>query len=200
MILVGIGSALIVSGAAFSLAGGSADPSDRIASGAAATTAAPSTTSPAASATTAPPTTTTTPTTAPTTSTTSPTTTLPPAATTTTIPPVDAVAAFIAEFGTAITYEDVDWLYSHLHPAMSLEYGEETCRGFITGDILALTQYTLTGSVAGPDTKTFSTGVGDLTISNIYTAETSFVFQGQAFDAKADFVYEDTVTWLAICR
>lgn len=201
-ILVGIGSALIISGAAFSLTGGSTDSGDRIASAAKVTTTVPSTTAPAESATTAPatgpPATTTAPTAAPPIITTFPATTVPPVATT--IPPADAVAAFISEFGTAIANEDIDWLFSHLHPSMSLEYGEDVCRGFIAQDILALTQYALTGSVTGPDTKTFSTGVADLTISNIYTAETRFVFQGQEFDARADFVYEDTVTWLAVCR
>lgn len=129
-----------------------------------------------------------------------PTTTTTTAATTTTIAPGEAIGTFITEFGAAIANGDVEWLFDHLNPAMPLEYGEDVCRGFISTDILALTEYTLTGEVAGPETKTFETGVGTLTIDNVYTADTSFVFQGQQFDAKADFVYEDTVTWLAVCR
>jgi len=83
---------------------------------------------------------------------------------------------------------------------MILGYGEDVCRNFINVEILELTQYTLTGSVVGPVSKTLTTGIGDVTVSGIYSAETSFVFQGSQFDAKADFVLGDPITWLAICR
>jgi len=195
-ILVGIGSMLLISAGTGSLVTGSDEPVDTVSAAgtvtttslASATTQAPATTV----STTEPPTTTTT--TAPTTTTTEPPTT------TTAIAPVDAIEAFITEFATAIAARDVDWLYEHLHPAMSLGYGEDVCRDFINEDILALTEYTLIGSIDGPVSKTLSTGVADVTISGIYSAETSFIFQGTRFDAKADFVLDNSATWLAVCR
>lgn len=130
--------------------------------------------------------------------TTSTTTTAP--ATTTTQAPDAAIAAFIGDFAAAISAQDTDWLLDHLHPAMILGYGEDVCRKFINDEILELKQYTLVGSVVGPVSKTLSTGIGDVDVSGIYTAETSFVFQGTPFDAKAEFVLGDSITWLATCR
>lgn len=83
---------------------------------------------------------------------------------------------------------------------MILGYGEDLCRTFINNDILALTQYTLIGSVVGPVAKTLNTAVGTVTVEGIYEAETSFVFQGTQFDAQADFVLGDQITWIATCR
>jgi hypothetical protein len=195
MILVGVGVTMLLAVAAGAVV---TDSDDSAAAGALlpGTTIAPDTTQAtqrASSTTEAQPTTTTS-------QATSASTTEPPPSTTTTIAPEETIAAFIAEFSAAIAAGNVDWLYDNLHPAMSLGYGEDVCRNFIVNDILALTEYMLTGMIDGPLSKTLSTGVADVTVSNIYTAETSFVFQGTQFDAKADFVLEDSVTWLAICR
>jgi len=200
MILVGLGTALLVSAGVGSVISDTDE--QTVSAGAAAsdvTTTLPSdTTSTQAEPTTTEPTETTT-TVATTTSQPTTTTTIPPT-TTTTLAPDAAIAAFVGEFAAAIAAEDTDWLLDHLHSAMILGYGEDVCRNFINVEILELTQYTLTGSVVGPVSKTLATGVGDVTVSGIYSAETSFVFQGSQFDAKADFVLGDPITWLAICR
>ncbi|MFQ5553791.1 MAG: hypothetical protein ACE5GC_00300 [Acidimicrobiia bacterium] len=158
------------------------------------TAAAPTTTAPAATTTTAAPTTTAP---APTTTTLPPTTTQ---ATTTTLAPSAQVAVFIESFSAAIAAGDVDALLATLHQAMILGYGEDVCRGFIADEILLLTNYQLTGAVTGPQTKTLETGVGSVTVENIYEAAVSFVFRGEAFDATADFVLGDEPRWLATCR
>ncbi len=135
-----------------------------------------------------------------TTSTTTTTTSTTTTTTTTTLPPEAAVAAFVEEFSTAIGAADVDWLLQRLNGSIVLGYGEEVCRAFIEAEILQLEQYELNGAVVGPATKTLPTGVGEISVSNIYTADVSFVFRGSAFDSKADFVWEDPITWLATCR
>jgi len=198
MILVGLGTALLVSagvGSAISDTDGQTVSAGPAASDV--TTTLPSettTTEPTSTGSTETTTTVATTTSQPTTTTTTPPTT------TTTLAPDAAIAAFVGEFAAAIAAEDTDWLLDHLHSAMILGYGEDVCRNFINVEILELTQYTLTGSVVGPVSKTLTTGIGDVTVSGIYSAETSFVFQGSQFDAKADFVLGDPITWLAICR
>lgn len=129
-----------------------------------------------------------------------PTTTSAATTPTTAVAPETAIAAFIEEFGSAIAAEDVGWLFDHLHTAMILGYGEDVCRSFITNEILLLGQYTLTGAITGPASKTLVTNVGEVIVEAIFEAEISFVFQGRTIDATAEFVLEDEVTWLAICR
>lgn len=198
MILVGLGTVLLVSAGVGAVIPGTGGESVSARPAASVSTTLPSgtTTAPVEPTSTKPPQTTTTVTT---TSRQTTTTTEPPA-TTTTLAPDAAITAFIGEFSAAIASEDTDWLLDHLHPAMILGYGEDVCRNFISTEILELTQYTLTGSVVGPVSKTLATGVGEVTVAGIYTAETSFVFQGSQFDARADFVLGDPITWLAICR
>ncbi len=164
------------------------------------TTVAPSTTQ--ASTTSAAPTTTsatTTTTTAAPSTTQSPTTTT-AAPTTTTLAHEVAISNFVEEFAAAIEANDVEWLLERLNGSMILGYGEAVCRAFIEDEILLLRQYQLTGPVVGPVTKSLSTGVGEVSVENIYTVDTSFVFQGSPFDSRADFVMGDPITWLAICR
>lgn len=201
MILVGLGTALIVSAGVGALIPGTGGQSvsARPAASGVTTTLPPDTTTPPIESTSTKPaqTATTLPTT---TSQQVTTTTTAPPTTTTTLAPEAAITAFIGDFAAAIAGEDTDWLLDHLNSAMILGYGEDLCRNFINAEILELTQYTVTGSVVGPVSKTLTTGVGDVTVSGIYTAETSFVFKGSQFDAKADFVLGDSVTWLAICR
>ncbi len=199
MILVGLGTALLVSagiGAVIPGTGGesvSARPAASVSTTlppGTATTQIESTSTTSAQATTTEATTTSQQT----------TTTTTTAATTTTLAPDAAITAFIGEFSAAIAAKDTDWLLDHLHPAMILGYGEDVCRNFIVTEILELTQYALTGSVVGPVSKTLATGVGEVTVSGIYTGETSFVFKGSQFDSRADFALGDPITWLAICR
>jgi hypothetical protein len=200
MIFVGLGTALLVSagvGALIPGSGGESVSASPPTSGVATSLpSATSTTATESTSNTAPPAT------APSTTATvaTATTTTAPPATTTTLAPDAAITAFVGEFAAAIAVGDTDWLLDRLHSAMILGYGEDVCRGFIDAEILELKQYMLTGPVVGPVSKTLTTGIGDVTVSGIYTAETSFVFKGSQFDAKADFVLGDPITWLAICR
>ncbi len=213
-LLVGLGLILAV-GAALAVGGSDGDDSSADASQGesesadalddgtttSSTTTEPSTTQ--ASTPTAAPTTTTTTTAAPSTtqtSTTTTTTTTTEAPTTTTLAPEVAISNFVEEFSAAIAARDVDWLFERLNGSMILGYGEDVCRSFIEDEILLLEQYELNGAIVGPVTKSLSTGVGEVSVDNIYTADTSFVFQGSPFDSMADFVMGDPITWLAICR
>ncbi len=201
ILLIGIGLILVVGAI---LTKGASDDGDQIAGESMAesdgadqlnenlttTTTSPSTTSTNTEA----PTTTTT-TEAPTT-----TTTTEAPTTTTSLDPESSIESFLEEFAAAIARKDVDWLFERLNGSMILGYGEDTCRSFIENEILLLEQYELNGAITGPATKTLATGVGEVSIDNIYSAETRFVFQGSPFDSRADFVMADPITWLATCR
>ncbi len=195
VILVGIGTTLVVVAGVGAFVPGGDDPGAAAspATSVPTTTLPPQTTVTTASSTTTEPTTTTTA--AETTTTTAAATT-----TTTTLAPEAVIATFIGEFSSAITTEDTDWLLDNLHPSIILGYTEELCRSFIDREILELKEYTLIGDITGPVTKTLETGVGDVTVEGIYEAETSFVFNGKAYEAKADFVFDDQVSWLTKCR
>jgi hypothetical protein len=95
---------------------------------------------------------------------------------------------------------DVGALFDSLHPDVVTAYGADVCRAFVAREILLLTEYAATGDVTGPTTKSVSTDMHSATIDGIYTAGVSYVFQGQTFDALADFVVGDGVTWLTACR
>lgn len=195
VILVGIGTTLVVVAGVGAFVPGGDDPGAAAspATSVPTTTLPPQTTVTTASSTTTEPTTTTTA--AETTTTTAAATT-----TTTTLAPEAVIATFIGEFSSAITTEDTDWLLDNLHPSIILGYTEELCRSFIDREILELKEYTLIGDITGPVTKTLETGVGDVTVEGIYEAETSFVFNGKSYEAKADFVFDDQVSWLTKCR
>lgn len=204
-ILLGAGALLIVVGLVGSLVGRTAVPAE--AAGelpqvieTTTTSGIPTTTATTTTATTLPPPTTTLSPPPPTSQATTSTTRSSTTTTTTTLAPGQVIADFITAFGAAIAAEDVDWLFARLHPAMILGYGEDVCRGFIEDEILQLKEYTLRGAVTGPVAKTLETNVGSVTVEGIYEAEITFVFQGQSFDADADFVLNGETTWLATCR
>ena len=164
------------------------------------TTARPSTTSesPTTSTTSTTTSTTSTSTTTSTTSTSTTSTTT----TTTTISSEDALAAFIQQFALDIANGDTEALMATLNPAVILGSGEQLCRDFVEREILALGDYQLIGDVNGPSSKSVDTVAGTITVDNIYEAQVSFVFGGQSFDSRADFVRDDDgqISWLATCR
>lgn len=139
----------------------------------------------------------------PTTTTSSTTTTVAPTTTTTTAPTtttttIDAgplIESFVNTFTGAIQRQDTELLVDTLHPAVINLFGEDTCRAFISEEILQLQQYRLIGEVEGPTTQV----VADLTV-DMYTAPTAFAFQGQEFTSEAAFAFVDgEVRWFTQC-
>jgi len=158
---------------------------------AAPTTAAPTTTAPVtttpATTTAAPPATTV----APTTTTT--------ATTTTTSPP--SVEDFILAYAAATASGDADFLFDSLLPDIREVLGVDTCRNWVETEILALSDYTVTGDVSGPIARTLTIGETTITVDQYYEAPVRFTFQGQSFDTLATFVIRDgQVFWIGACR
>ncbi len=86
-------------------------------------------------------------------------------------------------------------LVGTLHPAVISLFGEETCRAFISEEILLLQQYRLIGQVEGPIPQV----VADTTL-DMFRAPAAFVFQGQEFTSEAVFAFENgEVRWFTQC-
>lgn len=142
-----------------------------------------------ATSTTVPPTTTTTTTEPATTSTTVATTT------TTTIDAGGAIEGFVPMFADAIARQDIEYLLATLHPSVLSLFEEETCRGFISDEILQLEQYRLIGEADGPIAQLVAE-----TEVEMYQAPVAFAFQGQEFTSEAAFAFVDgQVRWFTQC-
>lgn len=178
--LIAIGSALILSGVLVATSG---SPDEAI-------TAQPATT-----------TTVRTPSTTPETTTTSPSvTTTTTSQTTTTLRP-ETVEEFVDLFAAALTSGDQEFVVGRLHPAVIEGYTEEACRTWVGDEIMALSDYRLTGAATGPVDKGVSIAGQPATIVGVYSAPVSFTFRGQSFDSTADFaVVEGLVRWLGSCE
>lgn len=183
--LVGLGVLLMIAGLILMVSGGT-EP---------ATISALSTTS---ESTTSGPTTTSTSMPQPTT-TSEPTTTAAP--TTTTIPP-QTVEDFVAEYRIALDEDDVDFLFDRLHPLVVEAYGEEVCRTWVETEVLALEDYQLEGEASGPADQLFTDPDGEqFAIADTFTAPVSFTFQGERFEADAQFALVDSLMfWLGTCN
>jgi len=184
--MVGVGALLIIIGA-ISLVASSG--SEEVASSPTTTTTFPSsTTLPPAST---PTTTSSTPTTTSTTSATTTTTTL----------PSPSVADFIDAYAAAVEQGDADFLFDRLLPDVTGAFGAQLCRNWIEREILALSDYQVTGDIAGPFSRTLSVGDAAIPVENYYEGQVSFTFQGQSFDAQATWVIADgQVFWVGECR
>ncbi len=132
-----------------------------------------------------------------TTTTTGPTTTSTTVATTTTttIDVAGAIETFVPTFADAIAREDIEFLIGTLHPSVFALFDEETCRSFISDEILLLEQYRLIGEVDGPTPQL----VSEMEVE-MYQAPVAFAFQGQEFTSEAAFaLVEGQVRWFTQC-
>lgn len=124
----------------------------------------------------------------------------PPATTTSTLP-LETVEKFGLLFATAITERDADFLFDRLHPAVVGGFGANLCRTWIEQEILLLENYRLTGPVAGPVERPFTTPVGSGIIKNSFSAPVTFSFSGQEFESDGGFALVDSeMRWLGQCR
>ncbi len=123
------------------------------------------------------------------------TTTTMPSTTTTTIDASGSIQGFVPAFADAIAREDVDFLIATLHPSVLALFDEESCRTFITEEILELEQYRLIGEIAGPTTQL----VGGMEV-DMYQGAVAFAFRGQEFTSEAAFAFVDGQTrWFTQC-
>ncbi len=133
--------------------------------------------------------------------TTTSTTTTTVAVSTTSLPPTQQVEAFVAEFAAALAGGDGEFVFSRLHPALVLGFGEELCRQWIGAEIMGLSNYALSGSITGPITGSLDTPTGAVVFDERYSAPVSFTFSGAEFSTDADFVLLDgEVYFTGTCR
>ena len=128
------------------------------------------------------------------------TTTSSPAPTTTT-QPAETVEEFVSAFAAALVNGDAGFVMSRLHPDVVGAYPEGTCRAWVDEQIMALSDYRLTGEVSGPTDKTVAIAGAQVTFEAVYSAPVSFTFGGQDFESSADFILVDgLVYWLGVCE
>ncbi len=117
--------------------------------------------------------------------------------TTTTVGAAETVEEFVALFAAAIAEGDTDFLMARLHPIVLQLQDEALCRTFVEGEILSLGAYTLVGEATGPTTVT----IEGVEVTNYYSAQVSFVFEGETIETVGAFALVDgQMRWLAVCR
>jgi len=120
--------------------------------------------------------------------------------TTTTLQP-ETVAEFVDAFAAALVNRDGDFVMSRLHPDVVGAYPEGTCQAWVADQIMALSDYRMTGGVTGPADKTVTIAGRQVTFTDVYSAPVSFTFGGQDFQSSADFILlEGLVYWLGVCE
>ena len=121
--------------------------------------------------------------------------------TTTTTAPAPSVEEFILAYATATTSGDSEFLFDRLLPQLVDIFGADICRTFVENEIVALSEYTLTGEVSGPFSRSLNVGDDQIDVDSYYEAPVRFTFQGQSFDQTATFVVADgQVYWIGACR
>lgn len=181
IVLIGVGGVLVVVAVALALW----DPADGgLATGSTSTTAA----GPATTLVT------------PTTSLLTPTTATPAASTTAPVAQ-EGIAEFVEAFAAALAAGDQGFVMERLHPAVIAGYTLETCQTWVSTEVMALSDYGLTGDPTGPVDKSLVIAGETVTIDDVYTAPVGFTFSGQSFDSVADFaVVDGLVRWLGTCE
>lgn len=130
----------------------------------------------------------------PTTSTSSP-------STTSTTQPAETVEEFVGSFASALATEDRTFVLNRLHPDVLAAYPAGTCETWVDDEVMALSDYRLTGDPSGPLDKNVTIAGQQVTIPDVYSAPVSFTFRGQDFDSSADFsLIDGVVYWLGICE
>jgi hypothetical protein len=189
-VMIGFGVILVLVGVVGLLTGGSEDES--VAAPSTQTTEPPATTPPATDS----PSTTTT---AQPQTTTSSSTTL-PTTTTTTLPP-ESIDDFVVAFREALDADDLDFVFSRLHPAVIEDYGQDLCRTWTEREILALEEYQITAPYSELGETTMNLPGGAVPVDELFRVPISFVFQGQFFEDNASYAREaGVVYWLGNCR
>jgi hypothetical protein len=111
------------------------------------------------------------------------------------------VQNFVDRYADALADDDVEFLFSTLHPAVIEGYGADLCRTWIANEIVDLSDYRRTGPVTGPFDQPFTTPAGSGTIPDAYSAPIAFSFGGEPFETGGGFADVDgEIHWLGQCR
>ncbi len=142
------------------------------------------------------------PTTTTTAATTTSTTTTTTAPTTTTTLPPETVEAFVATYRAALDADDVEFLFTRLHPQIIEIHSAELCRAWVEREVVNLDNYQIAGDVTGPADEMFTAPDGtQFAIADKFSTTISFTFEGQATESPAEFALVDGVMyWLGTCR
>ncbi len=102
-----------------------------------------------------------------------------------------SVSALIDTLAATIEAGDSEAVLALLHPAITSGFGEDLCRSWVEDEIMALEGYRAVGDVTGPTSGSLDTPSGPVEFGERYSVPIAFTFQGQEFEATADFVVED---------
>ncbi len=128
------------------------------------------------------------------------TTTVAPSTTSSTLPD-ETVAGFVDLFAAALASGDEPFVQGRLHPEVIDSFGEDLCRAWVTREIMALSQYQLVSEDGGPADRSFNFPGGSKTITDVFDATVSFVFEGQIFTNPTNFALVNSeMYWLGQCR
>ncbi len=115
--------------------------------------------------------------------------------------PPPSIDEFISNYADATEGGDSEFLTSRLLPELSDIFGEELCRTWVEREILAISEYTLTGEPTGPFSRDLTVAGTTIEVEQYYEAPVSFTFQGESFDTVATFIVRDgAVFWIGECR
>ena len=107
----------------------------------------------------------------------------------------------MADYVAATEAGDGTFLFERLLPEIRDAFGADLCRNWVNTEILAISDYTLTGDITGPSSRSLTAGDTTIAVDDYYEAPVSFTFQGQSFDGKAAWVVENgQVFWVGECR
>jgi hypothetical protein len=121
--------------------------------------------------------------------------------TTSTARPPETVEEFVDLFAAALASGDRAFVLNRLHPDVADAYAAGVCETWVDNEIMALSDYRLTGNPSGPVDKNVTIAGQQVTIEQVYSAPVSFTFGGQNFDSSADFALVDgAVYWLGVCE
>jgi hypothetical protein len=133
--------------------------------------------------------------------TTTTTTTTSSPTTTSTTRPSETIEEFVGLFATALSTGDRGFVLERLHPEVVAAYPTDACETWVDDEIMALSDYRLTGDPSGPVDKNVTIAGRQVTIPDVYSAPVSFTFGGQDFESSADFSLVDGVVyWLGMCE
>lgn len=141
------------------------------------------------------------PTTTTTAATTTSTTTTTTAPTTTTTLPPETVEAFVAAYRAALDADDVEFLFTRLHPQVIEIQGEELCRAWVEREVIVLDNYQIAGEITGPADQMFPAPDGSqFAIADTFSTTVTFTIEGQNFESEAGFaLVESAMYWLGTC-
>ena len=112
----------------------------------------------------------------------------------------ETIEQFVTLFNAALVNDDLDFLFSRLHPVAVQAAGPGVCEAFVESQFGAASALVFVGPIQGPSTQEFSSGQGDFVVDGYYTVPVRLTFQDQLFDVQLGYaLVDDQIRWLSTC-